>query len=62
MEKSLPFLCVGFMPEDPKQGGSSSHSCHNCIVWQPIAADRPGVLDDGTINCYNFLEFKNENL
>jgi hypothetical protein len=58
MEKQLPFLCVGYIPQDPKQGGSSSHSCEGCLAWSPIVLNRPFILEDKTVNCYNFLEVK----
>ena len=59
MEKQLPFLCVGFIPKDPKQEIYSPHSCEDCLAWSPIAANRPFLLEDKTVNCYNFTEVKN---
>jgi len=62
MEKQMPFLCVGFIPDDPKWDGLSAVSCDDCIAWSPIVDNRPRLLEDGTVNCYNFMEVKNENL
>jgi len=58
MEKQMSFLCVGFIPDDPKWDGLSVPSCEVCIAWSPIVLDRPFILEDGTVNCYNFLEVK----
>lgn len=58
MEKQLPFLCVGFIPEDSSWDGLSAPSCNCCLAWSPIVSDRPAMLEDGTVNCYNFLEVK----
>ena len=59
MEKKLPFLCAGFIPEDPKWDGLSAPSCNDCIAWSPIVNNRPAILEDRTVNCYNFMEVKN---
>lgn len=59
MEKQLPFLCAGFIPEDPNWDGLSAPSCEGCLAWSPIVNNRPCILEDGTVNCYNFTEVKN---
>ena len=60
MEKQLPFLCVGFIPKDPKWDGLSAPSCEGCLSWSPIVLNRPFILEDRTVNCYNFMEVKND--
>lgn len=58
MEKQKPKLCAGFETEHRMWDGTPSYSCKGCSRWQPIAKNRPFVLEDGAVNCYNFQEIK----
>lgn len=62
MEKQKSKFCAGFRTEpveiSEKKEGDLALSCKGCSGWSPIVINRPSILEDGTVNCYNFLEVK----
>lgn len=62
MKKQKSKFCVGFRTEPVELGKKPerdlSLSCEGCIGWSPIVTNKPSILEDGTVNCYNYLEVK----
>lgn len=57
MKKMKPKLCGKYRSNHPNWKGQPSYTCKGCLNWDPIADGR-GFVIGKTMNCYNFLEVK----